>query len=361
MTTPPWVPNCVPNGESDATIKCLDVYFFQYSANKEATVVDSFHYNDPSLNGMSDASAVFCATTLLGTEINGYTRKYFVFRETGWDFATDPYKILFYDSLDTSLNAVSVGYCSTCPEYQFTQFFCMKDDLLTVTSSGIPLGSLFDGSAGTVNNRIALAPHYLLYSNESSWAKNGTSQVLGPGESNISNNPNACQIPASWYCDGSGGPIPPRLWSRGYNECVDVSTEKLNMRRKAETLLYKNNESKFTARQKFSQLVKGHGRYRKRCWASQNIQVTNPNTSNLTEKNQFTLLCPNTAVMCGLTSSADVPGPIQTLCMEPGVPLTRWIPRRTYRAGGSKYPEWKWEPGMNGFPRGKSGNFLVFK
>jgi len=169
----------------------------------------------------------------------------------------------------------------------------------------------------------------------------------------INGNNTACN---TQNCNLGGGPNPPRLWSRGNNVCLnDVSTDDLNMRRKAETLLYKNNESKFTAKKKFSQLVNGHGRYRKRCWASQTIRVSDPNTSNLHEKNQFTLLCPNTAVMCGLTSSADVPGSIQQLCMDPTIPLTRWIPRRTYRAGGSKWPEWKWEPGMSGFPRGKSG------
>lgn len=47
--------------------------------------------------------------------------------------------------------------------------------------------------------------------------------------------------------------------------------------------------------------------------------------------------------------------------MDRNVPLTRWIPRRTYgTSGGEKWPEWKWQPGMNGFPRGKSGNSLVF-
>ena len=105
--------------------------------------------------------------------------------------------------------------------------------------------------------------------------------MSGSSDSCINGNNTACN---TQNCDAGGGPNPPRLWSRGYNECVNVSTEKLNMRRKAETLLYKNNESKFTAKKKFSQLVNGHGRYRKRCWASQTIQFTDPNTSNLTKK-----------------------------------------------------------------------------
>ena len=357
-----WVPNCVPNGEVDATIKCLDVYFFQYSANKEATIIDSLHYNDPSLNGLSDASAVIYATTLLGTEINGKTRKYFVFRETGWDLTSDPYKIIYYDSLNSSSGAVSAAYCSACSDYQFTQLFCMAQDINSVTATGIPTAGTYPSAAGTIDNRLAMAPYYLLYFNN--WAKNGTIPILGPGQARISLNPNSCQIPASWVCDNpdgyKGGPFPPRLWSRATDECVDFSTDELNMRRKAEVLQHKKNKSNISSKTQFAELVRGNGPYRKRSWGTQNIDFTNPNVNKLSETNQFTLLCPNKEKLCALTSSSDVPGKIQLLCMDRSIPLTRWIPRRTYGASGNKWPEWKWEPGMNGFPRGKKGNSLIF-
>jgi hypothetical protein len=116
-----------------------------------------------------------------------------------------------------------------------------------------------------------------------------------------------------------------------------------------------------SSKTQFAELVRGNGPYRKRSWGTQNIDVTNPNVNNLTETNPFTLLCPNREKLCALTSSSDVPGKIQLLCMDRNVPLTRWIPRRTYgTSGGEKWPEWKWQSGMNGFPRGKSGNSLVF-
>ena len=139
-----------------------------------------------------------------------------------------------------------------------------------------------------------------------------------------------------------------------------ISTDALNMRRKAEVLQHKKNDSNTSSKTQFAELVRGNGPYRKRSWGTQNIDFTNPNVNKLTETNQFTLLCPNREKLCALTSSSDVPGKIQLLCMDRNVPLTRWIPRRTYGASGNKWPEWKWEPGMKGFPRGKSGNFLVF-
>lgn len=139
-----------------------------------------------------------------------------------------------------------------------------------------------------------------------------------------------------------------------------VSTDALNMRRKAEVLQHKKNKSNISSKTQFAELVRGNGPYRKRSWGTQNIDFTNPNVNKLSETNQFTLLCPNKEKLCALTSSSDVPGKIQLLCMDRSVPLTRWIPRRTYGASGNKWPEWKWEPGMNGFPRGKKGNSLIF-
>ena len=142
---------------------------------------------------------------------------------------------------------------------------------------------------------------------------------------------------------------------------ICISTDALNMRRKAEVLQHKKNKSNISSKTQFAELVRGNGPYRKRSWGTQNIDFTNPNVNKLTETNPFTLLCPNREKLCALTSSSDVPGKIQLLCMDRNVPLTRWIPRRTYGASGNKWPEWKWEPGMSGFPRGKKGNSLIFK
>ena len=167
----------------------------------------------------------------------------------------------------------------------------------------------------------------------------------------------ACQIPSSWT---NGGPVPPRLWSRASGECTNYSTYVLNMRRKAEVLQHKKNSTNASSKTQFSKLVRGYGPYRKRSWGTQNVNFTNPNVNKLSETNQFTLLCPNREKLCALTSSSDVPGKIQLLCLDRSVPVTRLIPSRTYGEGGSKWPEWKWRPGMDGFPRGKKGNSLTF-
>lgn len=222
-----WLPNCHVDGIDEATIKCLDVYFFQYSANNQATSLDTINYNDTEINGMTDVSAVIYATTLLGTQkYNGLTRKYFVFRETGWDFTVDPVKIIFYDSLDSSMGAISAAYCPACSDYQFTQFFCMAKYVDSVRATGIPTASTYPSAAGTADNRLAMAPYYLLYFStfNTAWAKNGTVPYLGPGEARISLNPNSCQIPASWVCTNPegyrGGPFPASLWSRATSDCI---------------------------------------------------------------------------------------------------------------------------------------------
>lgn len=172
---------------------------------------------------------------------------------------------------------------------------------------------------------------------------------------------------------------PTRLWSRFENKCVRCNTDvsisnnsgyipimctdnpsnyDLDMRRKAEVLQYNKNNAKLTKKQKWAQMVNGHGPGGKKVWATQTINYTNPNIKNLDEKFKFSLLCVNTPVTCALPSQCDVPGNGPLICMEKNVPLTRYITRRTYKAGGTKWPEKKWKPGDNGFPRWKSGRTI---
>ena len=48
----------------------------------------------------------------------------------------------------------------------------------------------------------------------------------------------------------------------------------------------------------------------------------------------------NNNVSCSLTSEADVPGKIQRLCYNPLVPLYNYKVTRTYKSGGTKWPQY---------------------
>ena len=78
---------------------------------------------------------------------------------------------------------------------------------------------------------------------------------------------------------------------------------------------------------------------RKRCWATQTDTYTNPNTSVLQRVGDV-LVCNNNNVACTLTSDADVPGKIETLCYNPTVPLYNYKVTRTYSSGGTKWPQY---------------------
>ena len=84
-----------------------------------------------------------------------------------------------------------------------------------------------------------------------------------------------------------GGPQPPRLWSRATEDCVPTSPsltqQDLDMRRKAEILQYKNNNSNMSKRQLWARTIKGYGPSGNRTWATQSADgtYTNPNIDNL--------------------------------------------------------------------------------
>jgi hypothetical protein len=146
-------------------------------------------------------------------------------------------------------------------------------------------------------------------------------------------------------------------------EAGPVTQRDLNMRRKAEILQYKKNNSNMSKKQLWARTIKGHGPSGNRTWATQSADgtYTNPNIDNLKPSGAFTLRCPGRPNNCAPTSNSDVPGKQMILCMRPDVPLTNYIVNRTYLAGGTKWPQTAWKPGDNGFPVGKAGRNLVFK
>jgi len=151
----------------------------------------------------------------------------------------------------------------------------------------------------------------------------------------------------NYYTQTVYNPNPPRLWSRFNYVCpcpsgqgqAQCSTDflKLDERRKAEILKYKANSSNITKKQQYANAASNRWLTgRKRSWATQTDTYTNPNTSALQRVGNV-LVCNNNNVSCTLTSDADVPGKVQSLCYDPTVPLYNYKVTTTYSDGGGKY------------------------
>ena len=187
-------------------------------------------------------------------------------------------------------------------------------------------------------------------------------------------------------CLGPGyDPIPPRAWSRVQNRCAfDTSYSptsyipvlkktvpssqvayELDVLAKGNILQYKKNSSNLTKQQRYSQIAKGMWTNRTKTWATQSQSYSNPNTTSLQRIGYLTLpnadqninpvpycsnanikdggilLCNQTvnpctdeviivtsSQSCAPTSASDVPGPIQLLCYNNGLPT--YYPKQRY-------------------------------
>jgi hypothetical protein len=152
-------------------------------------------------------------------------------------------------------------------------------------------------------------------------------------------------------CYTGEGPYPPRLWSRGEGDCPDLSGatmpdgeqmtfEDLSEKRKATIFQYKKNSAGFSKKQNYSRLARGIGKPRGASFATQSATYTNPNIRQLKSDGMGTLICPNTRRNWAFTSQNDTPGPLRRITNYPTVPLYNYIPRRTYLAGGTKWPQY---------------------
>jgi hypothetical protein len=124
-------------------------------------------------------------------------------------------------------------------------------------------------------------------------------------------------------------PIPPRVWSRVQNPCTysitdnsynsiyipltnqTVSLAQANLEEKIQykgnILQYKNNSSRITKNQKYSQISKGLWCNRTKVYATQSQTYTNPNTTSLARVNYTTIPFPNQIV----GSPNNISGPFQ--------------------------------------------------
>jgi len=153
-------------------------------------------------------------------------------------------------------------------------------------------------------------------------------------------------------------PDPPRLWSREQYGCPPNATddplfyEKLSERRKAEIFKYKNNANNMSKKQQYANISRGRNYTGKQSWATQSATITDPNTNNLPRVgatpipltdpvilNGGTLQCKSgNQTQCAMSYENDTPGPARSICLNPAVPLYNFNVKRTYRAGGGKWP-----------------------
>jgi hypothetical protein len=123
-------------------------------------------------------------------------------------------------------------------------------------------------------------------------------------------------------------PLPPRAWSRVQNPCTYTLDSSYNsvyipltkqtvslaqadyetkLQYKGNILQYKNNSSRITKSQKYSQISKGLWCNRKKVYATQGITYTNPNTTGLLRVNYSTYPYPNQIV----GAPNNISGPFQ--------------------------------------------------
>ena len=157
------------------------------------------------------------------------------------------------------------------------------------------------------------------------------------------------------------------LWTRATSDCIDLNgatlpdgepmtIDDLSEKRKATIFQYKQNGAGFSKKQNYSRLARGLGRQRGQSFATQSDTYTNANTHGLPIVNSRILSCSNVTKNWALTNQNDTPGPVRRITNYPTVPLTNYKVRRTYLAGGGKWPQYGWSPGNLGFPVGKKGN-----
>lgn len=139
-----------------------------------------------------------------------------------------------------------------------------------------------------------------------------------------------------------------RPWQRfqGNEVCnTTFTTEQLDMRRKAEVLQFRKNQSNISTKRNIANIIKTNASSRIRSqYATQPLyqtnQGTNSNVDGLPRSGDSLLLPLCVGNNTGLTSESNVPGRLMRLTFDRNVPLTRHVPvRRTYiGAEGSKFP-----------------------
>ena len=287
----------------------------------------------------------------------------------------------FWCVRDASCRKAAPGKLGLCEGFQTGEFCVQSDFYKEGTTGGIGLNCSCTSCTDPGCMRDYVDP-----SCKPLYSDCGCGSVSGGGRQTVGNDPkNRLWTRGDLVCEfrarrvvGDGNYSPPGTSSF-------VSIEELDMRRKAETLLHRNNSARLTAKQKWSQMVRGKGPLGPKAWASQTQTVTIPNvrpcgkqsafcSDNPTDpacggclppnpkKPETSLICTGPGpTKCSPNTAADVPrSPVpelNLLCMDKSVPLTRYgRPSVVLSSAGTKWPGGGWAPGMNGFPVGKAGS-----
>ena len=150
--------------------------------------------------------------------------------------------------------------------------------------------------------------------------------------------------------------LPMYLWSRFSPNCgsnvstvTSSATDNLErqMIRKASVLRYfKTGSLNFTNSQLWAMAARNQ-LTRKKSYATQTQDYTNPNTTNMTDPtqpniglkqvdNRLTCWTPQPTVICNPSSASDVPGKSKTLCFSLKAPYNNYKNPKTYSSGGTK-------------------------
>jgi hypothetical protein len=152
--------------------------------------------------------------------------------------------------------------------------------------------------------------------------------------------------------------LPTHLWSRFTPYCSsninnndnpynNEGTSAYDMQRKAQVLQYPvTGRLNFTRAQLWSMAAKNQ-LTRKKAWASQNQEISYPNTSNannypnvgLKQVNNI-LTCRNSPPIqiCNSSTASNVPGKPMSLCLTLSAPFNNYKNPKTFASGGTKWP-----------------------
>ena len=132
----------------------------------------------------------------------------------------------------------------------------------------------------------------------------------------------------------NGGPSPSRTWFRGSLNCSTMQgfgEEAINMRRKAEALQYRQNQTRMSKAQRWAYAVKHKSTIINPVCPPPHLKLTNnvlscdPSINSLGDDH----VC--NRVVCSSSTASNVPGPDTTLYLDPIVPFLplRTNPRQT--------------------------------
>jgi hypothetical protein len=218
---------------------------------------------------------------------------------------------------------------------QYEVTYSMIGCSYTLNSYKLPVGLSFDTETGEISGTPTMLTTFLKYTIS-------ISNIVGSATTTLILN-----IVKEF--------LAPPVVADNFSSNTFLTDPTIEMRRKVEILKYKKNSANLTKQQYYSRLAKGYEPYTPRSWGNQGPNNTNPNISGFPQVGN-SIICNNNSIICGPTSSSDVPGPVINLCFNRAIPVVGYNPPNRFRTNiGFKWPFRTWQRGDNGFPVGKAG------